>query len=487
MKHLPSLLIGGLLVWSAAALTLRAQAPAVADPFVKNPAENTPAKANAPWQNCFVVLEVYALEKNDARQMLEGERGSTARYRRTAELAKAGKARLVTLTALTTKGGQPAVTEAIDEVRFATEFAAPVDEKSIALPTAFESRNVGDTLELEPVIGPDGRTVDLNLAPNRVTLLGFRDEPGSPGDAPTSQAIFDTQKITTSVAATVGEPLYLGTFTPAPPEGAVEKAGEIWLAYLRVDAQSPKPGDAKVTPKGNNLGMVDLEYSVYSLDRAAARELLASPASLTSAWEKLQPLLAEKKARFEQMTTLKTKSGQRAVVEETRELRYASEFAGPNRRGAVENTRRTTVTETATAGPRKEAGPASTATETATVTRQDPNAPRIPGYVSAFETQNVGTSVEVEPVMSSDGQAIDLTHVVKIIAMRGNLKVTGIAEKYPAMPVIETRRITTSITVAAGAHQLVGTLNLPDANGVNDRPDTSRTWLLFVHATPHVP
>jgi hypothetical protein len=219
--------------------------------------------------------------------------------------------------------------------------------------------------------------------------------------------------------------------------------------------------------------MVDLAYSVYSLDRSAARDLLAVPASLTSAWDKLQPLLAEKKARFEQMTTLKTKSGQRALVEETRELRYASEFAGPNRGGAVENTRRTTAPETAT--------------ENATVTHQDPNAPRIPGYVSAFETQNIGTSVEVEAVVDSDGQAIDLNHVVKIIAMRGNLKVTGIAEKYPAMPAIETRRLTTSITVAAGAHQLVGTLNLPDANGVNDRTDTGRTWVVFVHVTPHLP
>jgi len=487
MKHLSSLLLGGALAVSAAAFSLHAQAPAAADPFVKNPAENTAAKADAPWMNCFVVLEVYALDKNDARQVLESERGSGARYRRTLELSNAGKARLVTLTALTTKGGQRAVTEAIDEVRFATEFAAPVDEKSIARPTAFESRNVGDTLELEPVIGPDARTVDLNLAPSRVTLLGFRDEPGSPGDAPVSQAIFDSQKITTFVTATVGEPLYLGTFTPVPPDGAVEKANEIWLAFLRVDVQSPKPGAAKVAPKGGNLGMVDFAYSVYSLERAAARELLATPAPLTSAWDRLQPLLAEKKARFEQMTTLMTKSGQRAVVEEVHELRFASEFSGPSRVSGVEAKQRITVTETATTGPRKEAGPTSTATENTTVTRQDPNAPRIPGYVAAFETRNVGTSVEVEPVMASDGQAIDLNNVVNIIAMRGNLKTTGIAENYPAMPAIETRRVSTSLTVASGAHQLVGTLNLPDANGVNDRTDTGRTWLLFVHATPHVP
>jgi len=487
MKHLPSLLVGGLLAWSAAAFTLHAQAPAAADPFVKNPAENAAAKANAPWQNCFVVLEVYALDKNDARGVLENERGSSARYRRTAELAKAGKARLVTLTALTTKSGQRAVTEAIDEVLYATEFNSPVDEKSIALPSAYETRNVGDTFELEPVIAPDARTVDLNLVPNRVTLLGFRDAPGGPGDAPTSQPIFDSQKITTSVAVISGEPFYLGTLTPATPEAAPDQAGEIWLSFLHIDVQGPKPADAKPAAKTGGLSLVNLEYSVYSLDRAAARELLAIPASLTGAWEKLQPLLAEKKARFEQMTTIKTKSGQHAVVEEIREVRYATEFAGPSRDGVVENTHRKTVTETATPGPRKEAGPTATANETTTVSRQDPNAPRIPGYATAFETRNSGTSVEVEPVMATDGQVIDLNHNVQIVTHRGDLKTTGIAEKYPPMPLFETRKITTSLTVAAGAHQLVGTLNPPGADGVNERTDSGRTWLVFVHATPHAP
>src|SRR5438105_14047476 len=40
-------------------------------------------------------------------------------------------------------------------------------------PTAFETRNTGVTLEVEPVVGPDGVTVDLNLVPQVVEFEGF--------------------------------------------------------------------------------------------------------------------------------------------------------------------------------------------------------------------------------------------------------------------------------------------------------------------------
>lgn len=42
-----------------------------------------------------------------------------------------------------------------------------------ATPTAFENRTVGATLEVEPIISPDNRTVELNLAPEYVEFEGF--------------------------------------------------------------------------------------------------------------------------------------------------------------------------------------------------------------------------------------------------------------------------------------------------------------------------
>ena len=40
-------------------------------------------------------------------------------------------------------------------------------------PTAFEKRDTGVTLEVEPTIGPDGYSVDMQLVPQVVEFEGF--------------------------------------------------------------------------------------------------------------------------------------------------------------------------------------------------------------------------------------------------------------------------------------------------------------------------
>jgi general secretion pathway protein D len=104
-------------------------------------------------------------------------------------------------------------------------------------PTAFETRNTGVTLEVEPVVGPDGTTIDLNLVPQVVEFEGFINY-GSPILAPPSsntvldpisglarlltqqereltpnvinQPIFSSRKITTSVSVWDGQTVVLG-------------------------------------------------------------------------------------------------------------------------------------------------------------------------------------------------------------------------------------------------------------------------------------
>ncbi|MFM8808983.1 MAG: Amuc_1098 family type IV pilus outer membrane protein [Chthoniobacterales bacterium] len=55
-----------------------------------------------------------------------------------------------------------------------------------SFPTDFTTRNLGVTLEVEPQIGPDGYTIDLNLTPEVVDFDGFINY-GSPIYAPRSQ------------------------------------------------------------------------------------------------------------------------------------------------------------------------------------------------------------------------------------------------------------------------------------------------------------
>ena len=157
---------------------------------------------------------------------------------------------------VTTKSGQRAVIEIIREFKYPTEFDPPqIPQTNIAggggglglggallgggggannafpvtptTPTAFETRNTGVTLEVEPVVGPDGYTIDLNLVPQVVEFEGFINF-GSPIQTTSTnpftgvtstqvltantinQPIFSTRKVTTSVSVFDGSTVVIG-------------------------------------------------------------------------------------------------------------------------------------------------------------------------------------------------------------------------------------------------------------------------------------
>ena len=501
MKHHPHLLIAALLTACGIAFHLRAQTPAppakptvVADPFVKNPGVEAIGDDGL-WKNLLLVLEVYALDKNDALAVLESERGSGARYRRVVELAANGKARLDTLTALPTKSGQKAVTESVDEVIYPTEYNAASSKGGLATPITFYTRYVGDMVEIEPVLGPDGHTCEISMVPQHVSLVGFRDFGGMPDDPRVSQPFFNTQKLTMTTSLQCNEPHYLGSLTPPREAGLGGGANaEVWLAFVRINLIAPTAAEMKPPAKPMDWSALDLEYSFYSLDRAAAREILIAPPGIHAPWKELQALLAEKKASFEHIVSVKTKSGQKATAEEIQEVRYSTESKPPSLARSTETTTRTTTSRpglviSRTPDPATDMK-ATTTTESATVVRELPNADGArgtPASMGSFETRNAGMTIEVEPVVGPDSMTIELSHALRGIGFLGDLKTTGVAAQYPAQPLFEARTITTSMTILGGQHTLAGTFNPPGADGVNDRTDTGRTWLVFVRAVPNDP
>lgn len=158
---------------------------------------------------------------------------------------------------VTTKSGQRAVIEIIREFKYPTEFDPPqIPQTNFGgngtagtgvlggtllggfggsnsfpvtptTPTAFEVRNTGVTLEVEPVVGPDGYTIDLNLVPQVVEFEGFINY-GSPIQTTSTnpltgvtttqvltantinQPIFSTRKVTTSVSVFDGSTVVIG-------------------------------------------------------------------------------------------------------------------------------------------------------------------------------------------------------------------------------------------------------------------------------------
>jgi general secretion pathway protein D len=165
---------------------------------------------------------------------------------------------LLSAPRVTTKSGQRAVIEIVREFRYPTQFEPPKIPETVGsvtnrtdtggiiplggassvpvtptTPTHFETRNTGVTLEVEPVVGPDGVTIDLNLVPQVVEFEGFINY-GSPILAPSSsfintvtgglisspqsvltpnvinQPVFSTRKVTTSVSVWDGQTVVLG-------------------------------------------------------------------------------------------------------------------------------------------------------------------------------------------------------------------------------------------------------------------------------------
>jgi general secretion pathway protein D len=156
---------------------------------------------------------------------------------------------LLSAPSVTTKSGQRAIIEVIRELRYPKTYTQPqVPSISsttgatvigggavpvVVTPTTpqdWETRNTGVTLEVEPVVGGDATTIDLNLIPQVVEFEGFINY-GSPinaigvntlaGAISTSvpveltpnvinQPVFSTRKVTTSVSVYDGQTVVIG-------------------------------------------------------------------------------------------------------------------------------------------------------------------------------------------------------------------------------------------------------------------------------------
>src|SRR5438445_7394546 len=158
---------------------------------------------------------------------------------------------LLSAPKVTTKSGQRAIIEIVREFRYPSD-CTPPQVPSIGTTTTtgsqvvpvvvtpttpkdWQTRNTGVTLEVEPVVGADGATIDLNLFPQVVEFEGFINY-GSPINAigvnttgglistsmlttstpvvltenVINQPIFSTRKVTTSVQVADGQTVVIG-------------------------------------------------------------------------------------------------------------------------------------------------------------------------------------------------------------------------------------------------------------------------------------
>lgn len=110
---------------------------------------------------------------------------------------------LVSSPKVTTKSGQRATIQIVREFRYPTEYDLPQVSATTGstfqpviptTPTAFDTKPVGITLEVEPTVGPDGFTIDLTLSPRVVEFDGFINY-GSPINATVAAVLLDSNTL----------------------------------------------------------------------------------------------------------------------------------------------------------------------------------------------------------------------------------------------------------------------------------------------------
>ena len=176
------------------------------------------------------------------------------------KMVQNGQAELVDWPIVTTRSGNRAVSQNNQEIRYPIDFeqpqvivnaatpdmaftpsptapsepekpkaaarTAPKEKPTIlaAIPSSFETRNAGVTLELEPVISPDGKQIDVQIAPSHVTLLGYEKTKVTAEDysVTVDQPKFESLKTSTNLTLKSGEPHLFGFYKLKEPGDTVE-------------------------------------------------------------------------------------------------------------------------------------------------------------------------------------------------------------------------------------------------------------------------
>ncbi len=169
-----------------------------------------------------------------------------------------GECQQETCTVLRAKNGQRATSESNAEMVFPSEYdppeiletkAAPAEtaggketekqtdssSKTIipAIPTNFDLRCVGFTMEIEPKLSEDGKTVDLRISPEHVTLQGI--DSWGQGLSKMETPVFEVQRISHEITAKINVPYLLGTMNRPPNlKQQADVAKQLWFSFVTV-------------------------------------------------------------------------------------------------------------------------------------------------------------------------------------------------------------------------------------------------------------
>lgn len=208
---------------------------------------------NAPRQ-VQVIVEFIEVPSVEATRLLYKEKLGKDGSKLREELQKSvdsQKADLYETMMIICRTGQKATVESIREVIYPTEYEEPALPGSFGpatekapeqpkaprsfppVPAAFETRNTGSTLEIEPTIGDDPAIIDLRLVPEIVFDTGVRkwnvrkDELGN--ESWLEMPLFYSIRTNTSLSLADSMPQLLSVLTPKSADGTADPTHKMFV------------------------------------------------------------------------------------------------------------------------------------------------------------------------------------------------------------------------------------------------------------------
>lgn len=189
-------------------------------------------------------IEIFQMPSSQALQFqrtAEAEDDHAREWQAVLGLVEKGSARFVTSATIQARSGSRAKVEAVAESFHITEYFSAEEKANPRRFPQFETRMVGTQLEIDPVIGPDGQTLDLNVnlefhtAPPTVKIERVR-FPDADRETEVEVAEFHAVTHTAQMMMLAGQVKLLGAWRPTgKPE--FESSDAMQVAFLKADIQ----------------------------------------------------------------------------------------------------------------------------------------------------------------------------------------------------------------------------------------------------------
>ncbi|MEO1843058.1 MAG: hypothetical protein ABGZ37_02150 [Akkermansiaceae bacterium] len=232
------------------------------DPFGGSPNPNRKPTREELYESLPKLIQVQvewiAMDHATATDLLflrDPKGDSTPLRKEVQDLVKEGKAEVIETAICLARPGQKATTESNREHIYPTEYEPPeipnevqIDGKgeaaalaqliTPATPTAFETRLVGTTLEIEPNIGADSRIIDVRFSPEIVYHTGeamwesAKDSLGNEDNI--RMPLFYSLRTSTGLTVRDGQYRFVGLLSPKGEDGESDRARKVMM-FLKCD------------------------------------------------------------------------------------------------------------------------------------------------------------------------------------------------------------------------------------------------------------